>query len=481
MKITSTYSTYAELDSKRPAIITDEESVLYGEWLDLVKRTATSFFREAQETKRVALFLPNGRLFLQLFAGACEAGWASIVGDMRWKKQEIEERIQQTSPDLIIADERLKGFFQKQRTPIIYSDEVENWIGARCDSPHSDANVPFYIGFTSGSTGKPKAFVRSHASWIESFRCNQVDLGMTEKDHVLIPGSFVNSTFLYGALSTLFLGGTIYVLKKFSPARLTNVLEHYPISHVFVVPTMINALLKEEYQETKDITFISTGAKWLPRMKEKMHLQFPNADFYEFYGSSELSYISVLKNNEQIEYADSVGRAFHNVEVSIRDEKGKEVSTGEEGVLFVKSNMLFDGYIDQKEETKKVLQGDWATVYDVAKMNEEGYIHILGRKNDMILYGGINVYPHEIEQALIKCDGVEEVVVLGINDEYWGEKIAACIKGNVSVASLKNYCLHTLSSYKIPRVWRKIEQFPYTTGGKISRQEVRKWLEKDAL
>lgn len=481
MRITSTYRTYAELNGNRPAIITDEESISYSEWMDGVQRTAASFFREAQGTKRVALFLPNGRLFLQLFAGACIAGWASIVGDMRWKEQEIEERLQQTSPALIIADERLKGLFRNNQTPIIYSDEVEDWLGASCDSPDSDDNAPFYIGFTSGSTGKPKAFVRSHDSWVESFRCNQVDLGMTETDHVLIPGSFVNSTFLYGALSTLFLGGTIYVLKKFSTARLMNVLQHYPISHLYVVPTMINALLKEGYHETRDMTFISTGAKWLPRVKEKMRLQFQNAQFIEFYGSSELSYVTVLKNNEQDDYADSVGRVFHNVEVSIRDEKGQEVVAGEEGVLFVKSNMLFDGYIDQEEETKKVLQGEWATVYDVAKMDEEGFIYILGRQNDMILYGGINVYPQEIEQALIKCDGVEEVVVLGIKDEYWGEKVVACIKGNASLASLKNACLQALSSYKIPRVWRKVETFPYTTGGKISRQEVRKWFEKDAL
>ena len=129
MRITSTYQTYANIDSKRLAIVTEEESVTYGEWYDGVQRTAASFFRENQGTKRVALFLPNGRLFLQLFAGACEAGWASIVGDMRWKKQEIEERLEQTSPDLIFADARLKVFFQNYQGHVIYADEIEEWIG----------------------------------------------------------------------------------------------------------------------------------------------------------------------------------------------------------------------------------------------------------------------------------------------------------------------------------------------------------------
>lgn len=467
------------MDRKRLAIVTEEESVSYGEWYDRVQRTAASFFREKQGTKRVVLFLPNGHLFLQLFAGACEAGWASIVGDMRWKEREIEERLEQTSPDLIFADPRLKDSFQKYQGHVIYADEVEEWIGTDTAYPNNDENVPFYIGFTSGSTGKPKAFVRSHSSWVESFRCNEVDLKMTGAEHVVIPGSFVNSTFLYGALSTLFLGGTIYVLKKFTPTRLMEVVQRFPISHVYVVPTMIHALLKEEYHGSMGISFISTGAKWLPRVKEKMRGQFPKAQFIEFYGSSELSYVSVLKDHEQVDYADSVGRPFHNVEVSIRDEQGQEVAVGEEGVLFVKSNLIFNGYIDNEEETKKVLQGEWATNYDVARMDKKGYIYILGRQNDMILYGGINVYPQEIEQALVKCDGVEEVAVLGVRDEYWGEKVAACYKGNASLADVKNYCLETLTSYKIPRIWRKVETFPYTTGGKISRQEIRKWLEKD--
>ena len=115
--------------------------------------------------------------------------------------------------------------------------------------------------------GKTKAFVRSHTSWVESFRCNQVDLGMTEHEHVLIPGSFVNSTFLYGALSTLFLGGTVYVLTKFSPARLMDVLKSYPITHCLCSTDDDGGLNKGRLFMGIMITFISTGAKWLPRTK----------------------------------------------------------------------------------------------------------------------------------------------------------------------------------------------------------------------
>ena len=476
MRVTSPYRNFAEKNPNKPAIITDEKVVLYQQWHEDVQRAAAAFSTEESVTRRVALFLPNGYLFLQLFAGACEAGWANIVGDMRWKKDEIVERLRQTSPDLIIADVKMKSIFQSYPGNVLFSDEVENWLDNEREWQRGEDNVPFYIGFTSGSTGKPKAFVRSQQSWVESFRCNSVDIGIESGDHALIPGSFVSSTFLFGALGTLFFGGTIYVLKKFNPTRFMSYLQTYPISTIYVVPTMLHALIEEEHKCDRAVRIISTGAKWLPKTKKEMLKRFPNAFLYEFYGSSELSYVTVLKNEEQQEYADSVGRAFHNVELSIRNQKGHEVEVGEEGVLYVKSNMLFDGYINNEEETNKVLHGEWATVHDVAKRDEEGYIYILGRQNDMILYGGINIYPQEIEQILKKCEGVEEAVVLGIKDEHWGEKVATCIKGDVPLDELKRFCLENLTAYKVPRLWKKTEAFPYTTGGKISRQEVRKWF-----
>lgn len=479
MRITATYHRHAQTDGQRPAIVTEEETLSYQNWAELVNQTAASFRKEQAVHRRVALFLPNGRLFLQLFAGAAAAGWAAIVGDMRWTAEEMKARLNEVAPDLVIADDGMKPFFEASGMPVIFASEVKDWLSEEEEEAKDEENVPFYIGFTSGSTGKPKAFVRSHDSWVESFQCNKVELSMTEKEHVLIPGSFVNSTFLYGALSTLFLGGTLYVLKKFSPDRFMHYFQHYPITAVYVVPTMLHALLKEGCSSDRAVSFISTGAKWQPQVKKDMHRHFPKARFYEFYGSSELSFVTVLQNEQQTERPDSVGKAFHNVEVKVVDEKGREVGAGEAGTLYVKSNMLFDGYLNNEEETNKVLQGEWATVHDIAKMDEDGYVYILGRKNDMILYGGINIYPQEIEKVLREFPGVEEAVVVGVKDEYWGEKVAACVKGNVSLHQLKQFCRSNLSPYKVPRLFRQVDSFPYTTGGKISRRVVKKQLEQE--
>ncbi|MBR3120868.1 MAG: AMP-binding protein [Oceanobacillus sp.] len=479
MKVTSTYKKHNELYPNKPAIITEQKHLTYGEWYESVQRTAAAFSMEAGTTRRVALFLPNDDVFLQVFAGACEAGWASIIGDMRWKKREIEARLKQTSPDFIIADKKMRKILADYPIKVVFSDDLAQWVNSKSlQKADLEENVPFYIGFTSGSTGIPKAFVRSHASWIETFTCNREDLGMNGSEHVLIPGSFVNSTFLYGAISTLFDGGTVYLLKKFNAQHLMRTIDIYPISTVYVVPTMIQAMINEGYQSDRKVTIISTGAKLLPSVKKAFRKQFPSVLIHEFYGASELSFVSLIKDDANEKYDTSVGKAFHNVEICIMKEDGKKAEVGEEGILYVKSNMFFDGYIDNPGETKKVLQGDWATVYDVAKMDEDGYIYILGRKNDMILYGAYNIYPQEIEKMLKSHLGVKEAAVIGISDVYWGEKVAAFIQGDVSIQSLKNYCLKNLAAYKIPRIWRKIDSFPETAGGKVSRQELKKRFEQ---
>ncbi|GGC78063.1 acyl-CoA synthetase [Thalassobacillus devorans] len=482
MNITDPYPLHASRQPDRPAIITEDETILYRDWESMVRLTAAAFSQEPATHHRVAIFLPNGHLFLQVFAGACAAGWASIVGDMRWKQGEIDERLRQTQPDIIIADESIKDSFHTHSIKVIFSEEIKDWIRHR-NEWHADhpSNPPFYIGFTSGSTGQPKAFIRSHQSWVESFRCNQEDLGLAESDHVLIPGSFVNSTFLYGALSTLYIGGTVYLLKKFAPGRLIQAFHQYPISVVYTVPTMIQALLDEDWKEDQEVTFISTGAKLLSSVKKTMKRNFPHASLFEFYGASELSFVTVLKENEQTAHGDSVGRPVHNVDMVIRREDGREARPNEAGILYVKSPMLFDGYLNDKEENQNAWDGEWATVHDLVKKDKNGFVYVIGRKNDMILYGGINIYPQEIEKVLKKMDNVEEAVVCGVNDPYWGEKIAACIKGDVSITALKSHCLKQLTPYKIPRIWKKVTHFPYTSGGKIARKEVRKWLEVEQV
>lgn len=140
--------------------------------------------------------------------------------------------------------------------------------------------------------------------------------------------------------------------------------------------------------------------------------------------------------------------------------------------------MVFDEYIDNPMETDKVKKNGWVTVHDIAKVDEEGYIYILGRENDMILYGGYNIYSQEIEKIIVSFPGVEEACVVGVPDEYWGEKPVAFVKGDVDLRMLKSYCREKLSSYKVPRIWEKVSSLPKTSAGKIAKQQLKVSMEK---
>lgn len=478
MNITDTYYQHTVQHPNRPAIIMKDKSINYLEWYKLVQSAAAAFAEELYETKRVVLFLPNGHLFLQLFAGASAAGWASVIGDTNWTEYEIALRLNAIKPDIIIADAQMKNRLKHGYKKIIFSNEVYNWLSNhhKGNQTHKK-NSPFYIGFTSGSTGEPKAFERCHKSWIESFRCNQIDLGMKRSEHVLIPGSFTGSTFLYGVLSTLYLGGTVYILKKYLSNQLMSVIENYPITFVYVIPTMLNALIREGWETKKQITFISTGSKLLTSTRKCIKQEFPNVKIHEFYGASELSFVTVLRDEQWKNHSDSVGKPVHNADVKICDNSGGEALAGEEGILYVRSNMLFNRYLNQGKDLKRIQNNEWKTVYDIARIDEEGFIYILGRDSDVILYGGINIFPQEIENVLKKLDDMEEVVVLGINDNYWGKVITACFKGGITRQALRLHCRRYLANYKTPRIWLKVESFPYTTNGKISRNRLKNWVE----
>ncbi|MBD1380240.1 AMP-binding protein [Metabacillus arenae] len=472
MGITLPYQTHASVHPERVAVKTSTKQINYQEWHRLIKQTGEWLGAITDSNKIVAILLPNSLELLQLFAGAASAGCTAVPLDPRWSPFEIQERLKICHPKVIIASQETIYKVEQLEYPKLL---IENGMEID-DSPNSKSdsfiNTSFYLGFTSGSTGKPKAFTRSHQSWIESFSCNQLDLDMTASEHVLIPGSLVHSHFLYGAISTLYLGGTVYLLEKFTVSKLTSFLTKFPISVLYVVPTMIEALIKEEISVDKQIKVISSGAKLESVTKEKMKQFFQRLSLYEFYGASELSFVSILSSEHPDEKKASVGRPCHNVKVEIRHLNGEIQPANEIGKIFVKSDLLFNGYL--QSESNGMDKDGWMTVHDLGYLDKDGFLYLAGRESNMILYGGINIFPEEIESVLSQHPKVREAAVIGIQDEYWGSIIGAVIQGDPSKGELRSFCKEHLASFKIPRRWVFIDEMPHTISGKIDRVLVKK-------
>ncbi|MEC3467611.1 acyl-CoA synthetase [Bacillus tropicus] len=472
MGITKEYKQHVSSQANKIAIKENDRVLTYKEWFESVCKVANWLNEKESKNKTIAIVLENSIEFLQLFAGAAMAGWVCVPLDIKWKKDELKERLAISNSDMIIAERYKLNDISDEEGRIIEIDKWKQIIENYLPTEHiveSLQDAPFYMGFTSGSTGKAKAFLRAQQSWVHSFNCNIHDFHMKKEDSILIAGTLVHSLFLYGAISALYIGQTVHIMKKFIPNQVLDKLETEKISVMYTVPTMLESLYKENRVIENKMKIISSGAKWEAEAKEKIKSIFPYAKRYEFYGASELSFVTALVDEESNRRPNSVGKSCHNVQVRICNEAGEEVQKGEIGTVYVKSEQFFMGYIIDGVVAQELTTEGWMTVRDVGYQDEEGYIYIVGREKNMILFGGINIYPEEIESVLYTHPGVEEIVVVGVKDDYWGEKPVAIAKGCATKQQLKSFCLQRLSSFKIPKEWYFVDKIPYTDSGKIAR------------
>jgi long-chain acyl-CoA synthetase len=481
--IVASYQEHKILYPDKIAIQTRFETIRYREWVQMVCQTANWLHSLEGNNGKIGILMPNGIPFLQLFSGTAMAGLISVPFDVKWKAPELKQRVTVSSPSIIITTEsfskNLKGIDTRI---IIWEDACEQiLLNPPSWNQEIDGSAPFYMGFTSGSTGVPKAFVRSHDSWIASFACNLEDFQLERAEHVLIPGALIHSHFLYGAVSTLYSGGSVYLLEKFSPVQTLKWVKTHPITVLYVVPTMIEAIAVKSETVEKPIKIISSGAKWEDDSKRRIQEQFHDVTIFEFYGASELSYVSVMSSNENGYLPGSVGKPCHNVEIQIRRENHELAGSGEIGKIYVKSDMIILGYLwADSPGIRSITDADgWATVDDLGYLDENGFLYIVGREKNMILYGGVNIFPEEIEAVLMEHPHVEEAAVIGASDPYWGQVPVAVIKGKASRIDLKKQCKEKLSAYKLPRKWYFVDEIPHTTSGKIARMRVKELIENE--
>lgn len=480
MGITKEYKKHASLQPNKIAIKENDRVLTYKEWFESVCKVASWLDEKESKNKTIAIVLENRMEFLELFAGAAMAGWICVPLDIKWKKDELKERLAISNPDMVVTERYKLNDISGEEGRVIVIDEWKRMIENYIPTDYPEENVqqaPFYMGFTSGSTGKAKAFLRAQQSWVHSFDCNVQDFHMKQEDSIIIAGTLVHSLFLYGAISALYVGQTVHIMRKFIPDQVLDKLKTENISVMYTVPTMLESLYKENRVIENEMKIISSGAKWEAEAKEKIKSIFPCAKKYEFYGASELSFVTALVDEEGDRKPNSVGKPCHNVKVRICNEAGEEVQTGVIGTVYVKSNQFFMGYIIEGVLVPELTAAGWMTVRDVGYQDEEGFIYIVGREKNMILFGGINIFPEEIESVVQTHPAVNEIVVVGVEDSYWGEKPVAIVKGSATKQQLKSFCLQRLSSFKIPKEWHFVDEIPYTNSGKIARVAAKNMIE----
>ncbi|PRS65190.1 acyl-CoA synthetase [Bacillus pumilus] len=479
-RITECYASHAEMNPDHIAIIDGQERITYQDWYERVRLSAQWLQQTAHEQKRVAFLLSNGASFLQIFAGAASAGWTAIPLDTRWSREECVEKLLLSEAALVIIEDRYLNRFEKysEDMQVLSLSEWKEKMSLITQGPFnkcdSEIDPIFYMGFTSGSTGSPKAFIRRQQSWIESFRTTADTFGITHQDHVLIAGTLLSSHFLYGAISTLYFGGTVTLLEKFTPVKAKKTLQTGDITVMYTVPTMTESLLEiDAFARDNSLLVISSGADWGIPSKKQLVTNYPHVTFFDFYGTSELSFVSYLSSNDFLQKPSSVGRPFSPIQIEVRRADQTVCQPNETGRIYVKSPMSFAGYLHEVKPPE-----EWITVYDMGWLDEDGYLYMSGRENGMIVYGGLNIFPEEIERVLNEQPEVKRSVVVGVPDPYWGEIPVAIIEQGQHTKTVRQAVKEKLAAYKVPKKWLVIDQIIETSGGKIARASMKKWAEE---
>ncbi|HYE00377.1 MAG TPA: AMP-binding protein [Alphaproteobacteria bacterium] len=484
MTVFRDFARIAARQPDRPAVALGGAALSYGALAGLAERVAARLLAEGLGGGRVALLLPNRAEFPALFLGIAMAGAAAMVLDPKWPPAQRDRVLALAEPDLILADPALReGVPGRVVDCAAWLGEVGagGAAGGGVGLPDIPDTAPFYIGFTSGTTGTPKAFARSHRSWTASFATGRAAFGLEDGDRILAPGPLVHSLFLYAAIDALGLGASVHLLPAFDAQAALGIVEAAGITRLYLVPTMAAALVEaargRSFPGLRTVLF--SGAKLQPALRAAVAALFPAAEIVEFYGASELSFVSYL-SSRQGGPAESVGRAFPGVEIKIRRDDGGPAAPGEVGQLWLRSEMLCLGYLHPTDGSGYRVEGGWATVGDRASVDAAGFLTLAGREGDMLITGGLNVYPAEVEAALAALPEIAQAAVLGRPDPYWGEAVCAVIgwrgPARLDLAGLQARLRDRLPAYKIPREVYVRDRFPETASGKVARAALRDWM-----
>lgn len=336
------------------------------------------------------------------------------------------------------------------------------------------------ILYTSGTTGKPKGAMLTHKNIYSNAMDTANYLKMTSEDRTIATLPMFHVFCLTVALNAPFIhGGTIVIVPKFSPGEIFRLVREYQATVFAGVPTMYNFLYQFPDGSPEDLASlrlcVSGGASLPLALLENFETKF-NVVISEGYGLSEASPVTCFNPLDRPRKPGSIGRSILNVDNKVVNELGEELPPGEIGELIVRGPNVMKGYYNMPENTAATIRDGWLHTGDLAKMDDEGYFYIVDRKKDMIIVGGYNVYPREIEEVLYNHPGVIEAAVVGIPDSDYGEAVACFIVAKdktLNEDAIRSYCGEHLAKYKLPKAIHFVDELPKNSSGKILRRALR--------
>ena len=499
----------AECYPNKTAIICGDSETSYKELNETANKVANALVRlNLPRNTKLSILSANQFDYPSIYFGAAKSGYVLAHLSSRFTNDELQHVINSTDIGLIFVHADLLDNLLSVRelTPTLSNIVVFGGSFSDYDSLCSfevfidralatepkveiDETDAFSITYTGGTTGFPKGVVVNHASRIIGSVRAEREFNMVAEDINCCSTPLFHIAGLFVWFQTsIKMGSTCVLLPAWDPENFIDLVENKNVTGAFLVPTQINSVLNHpNFSEIrlKNWRYCSHGgAPTSIAQLERMHEKLPNVIWEEQYGQSESGNLTIRPYKFSMEKAGSVGRPFKDVDLAIFDKDGNELSVGMSGEVVTKGIQNMMHYYNDPEQTRETFTPDgWLKTGDIGYLDQDGFLYLVDRSKDMIISGGENIFPTEIENALYRHPDVDECAVFGIPDDYWGELPAAhvILKDNTVTKEddLIEFCTSQIARHKRPRSIKFVDSLPKTAVGKIQKNVLREpyWKE----
>jgi long-chain acyl-CoA synthetase len=475
------------------AIVEENREISFLEFNHDSNRVATALIHlGVQAGDHIALCAPNSYQWLAFYFGVLKAGAVAVTLSSALSKTELAALLDDARPKaLFTVDEKLEALGDRRDRPYLkdvispggdipYKRLVEKGSHAFKSVDLERKNTAAIL-YTGGTTGTPKGVMLSHENMLISVHNVSHFERSSQKDRALC---FLPLNHVFAQIhimnSMVHAGGSVVIQPSFDLDRVVDAIKRYRVTKFYGVPTIYLRLLQVDKLKEKlgSVNYCFSAAASMAAELVREWKSIAYLDIHESYGMTETATM-VTYNHYVRHVVGSVGTPVNIVEAQIRDLQGNVLKQGEEGEICIRGPNVMKGYLNNPDETRAVSWGEWLRSGDIGVMDENGYLYIVDRIKDMIITGGENVYPREIEEVLYKRPEVGECSVIGLPDKEYGERVTACIvpkqeNRQLDLGDLKFFLKTCLAPFKVPKEFIILKELPKGSTGKILKRELKK-------
>lgn len=483
-----------------PAWSDGSQTLSFGDVDDRSTRGALALLQlGVKPGSRIMILLENQLRSAEIYAAVAKAGAVMIPVNTHSTPAEVAQLARAASPSAVITHSALadavtqaEGFTNELAISVDHLDGFRTWdslvesTSASGPLPDLDERDVFSISFTGGTTGRPKGVMISHRSRALTFSGMAAEFGLGAGRRTINATPLHHGAgFAYG-FGFMVAGAHVVTMRRWDPEHLLSLMKSHRPHQLFLVPSQLTDLrdlgattMREaDFHELPEL-FVS-AAPLTDDLKEWFIDEFPEVRFSDVYGGTEAGVVSIAKTPELQRRGRTVGTPWLMTEIRILDADKNPVPLGQSGDLYSRSPYVFSGYLDDPDQTQAVMTEDgFVTAGDVAMQDDDGYLYVVDRSKDMIISGGVNVYPREVEEVLLLHPQVADAAVVGIPHPRWGEMVVAIVvpssESTIDGEELLSHCAQTLAGFKVPKRVLTRPSLDRTAMGKITKSDLRDW------